>query len=118
MVDINLNNVLYIFLQLSGEQNVEDWIDHCSLSVNTLRAVLKHADPGRRQEIEYAAACMAYFRYVLKKASCEAEAFRAGDVSVRNAQNKNTEFARRLLEDALAAISPFIEDKRFKFMAV
>ncbi|HHW45538.1 MAG TPA: hypothetical protein GXX17_01335 [Clostridiales bacterium] len=118
MAEINLNNVLYMFLELSGEQDAVSWVGHCNLAAGALKALLKDIDPERRQEIEYAAACIAYFRYALKKASCEAEAFRAGDVTVRNSHGKNAGFARRLLEDALLSISDLVKDRRFKFLAV
>ncbi len=74
--------------------------------------LLKHA-----QELSYAAAANAFYRYVLLRAALDEDSFRAGDVSVN--KNPGAEKAAAALRDeASAAVSSLLEPEDFVFRQV
>lgn len=117
---ISLDGVITEFSVLSDVSDASVSATFCRSSVNVLQSLLdKRRELAENdRSICYAAACMANYRYTLKKMSAENSDVRAGDVTVYNRSEKTVEYAERLMTDAMKSIGHLLKSKRFVFKSV
>lgn len=105
---------------MSGSSDAAVNAVFCRSSVNVLQSLLDRRKElfESNQSICYAAACMANYRYVLKKMTEETADVRAGDVTVNAHSEKAVGYAEKLMNDALSSIGHLLKSKRFVFKTV
>ncbi len=116
---ISIDKVVNIYATLSSDSDSQKSRVFCRTSIGVLESWLdkQKVTAQRDYEICYAAAAMANYRRALKSGA-ETVDFKAGDVSVTSNSAKSVEFAERLYNDAINAISDCLKNRRFAFMSI
>ena len=114
-----VDKIITTFFDLSGETEADKWRNHCATSAVSIIAMLKPGIDVATDEWKlcYAAACMAFYRYVLSGAAEGITVLKAGDVTVNTSSDNAVTYARSLLEDALMPIGSLLIPKGFAFHA-
>ena len=108
---MRIEGVMKIFGSMAGtdEQETLDYRNLCEASMNSITdGSLSGGDLQDESALEFAAAAVAYYRYVLLCLSTEGgNQIKVGDVSVRYSADR-LEYAQRLMNEALsqAGIQP------------
>ena len=115
--DVSIDKVVEGFKVLAGESNAIDGYIFCRTAANTVNSWLdKHKELSPHdEEISYAAATIAYYRFILKN-SGENDSIKAGDITVTDNSEKSVAFAEKLMKDAIKSIEPYLKPKRFAFI--
>ena len=112
---MNIERVLEIFGSLTGlsENNIHKYRSMCELSAKHLQDMLvRGADSEDGGRVDFAAAALAYYRYVLWSETDGGD-ITVGDVSVKNSSRLAS--AETLYKEALKDIKELIEDEGFVF---
>ena len=115
--EVSIDKVVEGFKALAGEGNATDGYIFCRTAANTVNSWLdlnKELSP-HDEEISYAAATIAYYRFTLKN-SGENDSIKAGDITVTDNSEKSVAFAEKLMKDAIKSIEPYLKPKRFAFI--
>lgn len=117
---ISADRVMGIYKSLTGEEKIgSDGGEFCRTAVNVMQRWLKDSAEAAPYDdlLCYAAACMAYYRYVLKS-SVTASDLKAGDISIIDCSEKAVSYAKALYDDAIADVEFLLKPKRFAFISV
>ena len=114
---ISINKVVDIYKALNHDGNTADGRVFCRTSARVLESWIDKTKVSDENlfEVCYAAAAMANYRRALKESSVSMD-FKAGDISVSDKSEKSVEYAKRLYEDAIEAISYLLKSRRFAFV--
>lgn len=114
---ISIDRVVDAFLVLAGENALKEGRVLCNTSAETLESWLDHSkDIALGQDsLNYAAACMAFYRHTLKNAG-DGTNIKAGDITVRSDSNATVEYAKNLMDDAVKSVEHLLKCKRFAFV--
>lgn len=115
--EVSIDKVVEGFKNLAGEGNATDGYIFCRTAANTVNSWLdlKKELSLHDEEISYAAATIAYYRFTLKN-SGENDSIKAGDITVTDNSEKSVAFAEKLMKDAIKSIEPYLKPKRFAFI--
>ena len=116
---ISIDRVVDMFLSLAGSDSTDDSYIFCHTAAQSLQSRLNpKADLFSRDfDICYAAACTAYYRFILKsKGDCMNA--KLGDITINDTSENTVKFAARLYDEANNAISDLLRPKRFAFKGV
>lgn len=114
---MNIETILTIFGGLAGlsEDEVIRFRFLCEMASDHLRERSRGGDEIGGSKWEFAAAALAYYRYVLwSMTDSGAGDIRVGEVSVRQ-QRERLIYAERLCREALAGLADELEDEGFVF---
>jgi hypothetical protein len=114
---ISIDRVVDAFLTLAGQEALSSGRILCSTAAETLGSWLDRSKQIGECEasLNYAAACMAYYRYVLKSTD-DTRSIKAGDITVNDDSDKMVSFAKNLMDDALHSVEHLFKPKRFAFV--
>lgn len=114
---ISIDRVVDAFLVLAGESALAEGRVLCSTATETLESWLDRSkDVASGQgSLNYAAACMAFYRYTLKNAG-DATNIKAGDITVRDDSKNTVGYAKSLMDDAIKSVEHLLKCKRFAFV--
>lgn len=109
-----------MFFDMTGETDAEEWIGFCKASCNIISASLNEdADITANEAIICnAAACHAFYMYVLRSCATSIATFKAVDMSVTNVNELTLSSAKTLFENAMSSISHLLRSTRFAFRSV
>jgi hypothetical protein len=115
--EVSIDKVVEGFKNLVGEKTATDGYIFCRTAANTVNSWLdlKKELSSHDEEISYAAATIAYYRFTLKN-SGENDSIKAGDITVTDNSEKSVAFAEKLMKDAIKSIEPYLKPKRFAFI--
>ena len=115
--DISIDKVVECFKALAGEINATDGYIFCRTATSTVNSWLdlKKELSSHDEEISYAVATIAYYRFVLKNSGGN-DSIKAGDITVTDNSENSVEFAEKLMKDAIKSIEPILKPKRFAFI--
>lgn len=115
-------NILSIFSRLSGidEENSVTFRFICETAQNYILSHLKpHTDMGSCSgRLEFAAAALAYYRYLLWSVTENGDSITIGEVSVKNTASDKLSAAVSICEQAFADISDVFDNGNFVFQGV
>ncbi len=117
-ITLSLSSVGKVFSSLSGEGAAphEELLLAASRSIC---AMLRGGDHrSRESELIHAAACLAYYRYVLAAIGEGTASYKAGDVTINNDIEAAKQSAKALLDDALDSIRGIIKSGGFCFKSI
>ncbi len=114
---ISIDRVVDAFLTLAGEDSLSDARVLCYTAAETLGSWLDVSKEIGESEasVNYAAACMAFYRYTLKNAG-DGQSIKAGDITVNDGSEKAVSYAKSLMDDALKSVEHLLKPKRFAFV--
>ena len=119
---MDVNNVLDIFRRLSGldSEQAAYYMSFCTGAVSYVSSRLSgDADSSVTGQAEYAAAALAYYRYMLMDASNNLSSeMKVGDISMKADAFRAADAAEKLCRDAFSAISRYLTDEDFAFRGV
>ena len=115
--EISIDKVVEGFKVLAGEDNATDGYIFCRTAAGTVNSWLDSRKELSKygEEISYAAATIAYYRFILKN-SGDNDTIKAGDITVTDNSEKSVAFAEKLMKDAIKSIEPYLQSKRFAFI--
>ena len=118
--ELPISSVLSIFFDMTGESDTESWLDFCRSSSDIILAGIRDdADiAANERAICYAAACHAFYIYVLRNCATGIASFKAVDISIDNINRLTIEAAKTVFEDSMAAIAHLLKTNNFAFKAV
>lgn len=115
---MNVENVMRMFGKFAGidEDDVTEYRFLCESSVENISAkTLVTETENDKSRLEYAAAVLAYYRYVLLSFTDESGgSITVGEISIKNPE-KRLEYAERMLKEALDDIKAITGDNDFVF---
>jgi len=117
---IPVGKVLSIFFDMTGETEAEDWMDFCKASCQTVSSSLRD-DVDMNENVgllSYAAACHAFYMYVLRGCASGVASFKAVDIAVESANELTLSAAKTIFEGAMASIAHLLKGTRFSFKAI
>ena len=114
---ISIDTVVDIFTSVAGDNETANGRVFCRSAIGMLEEMLDNKKnlSGNSYQICYAAACVAYYRYILHK-NTGALDIKAGDITVNDCSDNVSEHAKNLMSDALNSISHLMKPKRFAFI--
>ena len=114
---ISIDKVVDIYNTLNSNKNSADGRVFCRTSARVIGSWIDKSKVSEDNSFEvcYAAATMAYYRKALKDNAVAVD-LKAGDISVTDNSEKTVEYAKKLYEDALQAISHLLKSRRFAFV--
>ncbi len=120
---MNIENIIEIFCRLSGisAENVSGFRFLCENALMYVQSRLKpDADvTGGGSRINYAAAALAYYRYILLNVTGgDIGEIKVGDISTKSSSAKELEAADKFCRDAFEDIAEFLENNEFIFTSV
>ena len=117
-ITLSLSSVGKVFSSLSGE-NAEQYEGLLLAAAKSVCAMLIKGDHrSRESELIHAAACLAYYRYVLLAVGEGTTSYKAGDITVNSDLESARQSARALLDDAFGAIRGIIKSSGFCFKSI
>lgn len=117
-ITLSLSSVGKVFSSLSGEEAAENEALLLA-ATRSICAMLRRGNyKNRENELIHAAACLAFYRYILAKQSEGMSSYKAGDITINSDILSAGKTARALLDDALAAISDCLKPKNFCFKSI
>ena len=116
---IVIDKVIDIFMSLSGTEDFKDADVFCKTAAEVVESWIdnRKASEEHSYGICYLAACLANYRYTLKK-SLDPVNIKAGDISIETADKSAVSAAKVLYEDALQSVSHLLKLKRFAFKSI
>lgn len=116
---IVIDKVIDIFLSLSGAEDFKDADVFCKTASDVVESWLDKRKVSEEHiySVCYLAACLANYRYALKE-SLEPVNIKAGDISVKSADQTAISAAKVLYDDALQSVSHLLKLKRFAFKSI
>ncbi len=115
---MNIENIMRLFGSFAGidEDSVTEYRFLCEMAEENISSRLREtAKENDNSRTEYAAAALAYYRYVLLSFTDEGGGnITIGEISLKSPEKK-LEYAEKILKEALADISDIAEDKDFVF---
>ena len=119
---LNTSSVIQRFLVISGADEADDQIETlCACSALKIGEMLKNADDSNDDRVIYAAACDAYYQWVLIGFAASDESYRsmkAGDITVTSDSAAVLNAAKTLRDNSLESISALLSDNCFYFSEV
>jgi hypothetical protein len=116
---MDLSFVIERFLLLSSIESADDKIRSlCRVSAEYVQNALREDTAENDVRVIDAAACDAFYRWVLLKNATDPQAiksFRAGDITVEGDLNCVTDAALKLRNEAFESLKGLIDDKGFYF---
>ncbi len=115
-----VRSVVSLFFDMTGEYDTEKWIDFCKASCNIILTSLRDdADiAANESSLCYAAACHAFYMYVLRGCASGIASFKAVDISINTVSDLTLSAAKTVFEGAMANIAPLLKSTRFAFKSV
>jgi len=113
----DLTTVMELFGQLSGlsEDRVRTYRSLCEASAKHIRQLSDGIDDSGGGKTAFAAAALAYYRYVLlSMTDGSAGSVKVGEISVQGGENR-LRYAERLYREALAQLGSGLADEEFVF---
>ena len=119
-ITLSSERVAAVFCALSGEQNAADFGPLCLSATKSICAMLRRGKniKSRETELIHAAACLAFYRYILAKQSEGVSAYKAGDITINSSLSDALSAAKALLDDALLSLSDCLLSRGFCFKTV
>lgn len=120
---MNIETILQLFCRLSG-------LDTAAVSENrflcetALDLIQSRLDPeadlsGCGSRLNYAAAALAYYRYVLKNLTDgDLSEIKVGEISAKSSASREAEAAEKLCKDAFDGIRSLLQQEGFVFTSV
>lgn len=114
---ICIDEVVTIFSSIAGDSQKANGRIFCRSAIDAVGEMLDEKKDlnGNSYQICYAAACLAFYRFVLHR-NTEAIDIKAGDITVNDCSDNVSLHAEKMLKDALSAISHLLKPKRFAFI--
>lgn len=114
---VSINRVVDAFLVLTGKKALSEGRVLCSTAAETLESWLDRSKDisAHNESVNYAAACMAFYRYTLENAG-DTTSIKAGDITVKEESESTVGYAKILMDDALKAVEHLLKCKRFAFI--
>ena len=118
--ELPVRTVLSAFFSMTGETDAVSWLDFCRVSCQTILSGLRDdADIEENESILcYAAACHAFYIYVLRKCATEIGSFKAVDIAIDNQNELTIAAAKTMYDDALATVAHLMRSTDFAFRTV
>lgn len=118
---MNIENIISVFSRLSGIDQ-ESSVTLRFICENTFNYILSHLKPDAdicrcSSKLEYAAAALAYYRYILWHDTENGENITVGDISVKSSADR-LEKAYTIYRQAVSDISDIFDDGGFVFEGV
>lgn len=120
---MDIEKIVQIFCRLSGIDS-EDAVGFrfmCETALSYVMSHIKHdADTrGCGGRINFAAAALAYYRYVLwSLTDGQLNEVKVGDISVKRTGNRELDAADKLCREAFSNISDILENDEFVFKGI
>ena len=114
---ISIDRVVDAFLTLAENDAVDQSRVFCRTAADTVDSWIDKTKDLAVADgaLCYAAATVAFYRYTLKKSGA-AQSVKAGDITINDQPEKTVNYAKGLMQDALAAVEHLFKPKRFAFM--
>ena len=117
--ELPIRVVLSTFFDMTGESDTEGWVDFCQASCNIILSSLRDdADIAKNEKLLcYAAACHAFYMYVLRGCATGIATFKAVDISISSVDELTLNAAKTIFEGAMGSIAHLLKSTRFAFKA-
>lgn len=119
---LDTSSVTAKFLVISGADEADDQIEAlCACSALKIGEMLKNAEDSDDDRVIYAAACDAYYQWILIGCAASDESYKsmkAGDITVTSDVGAVLNAAKTLRDNSLESISTLLSDNGFYFSEV
>ena len=118
--ELPIRFVLSTFFDMTGESDTESWVDFCEASCDIILSSLRDdADIDKNQgKLCHAAACHAFYMYVLRGCANGIATFKAVDISISSVNELTLSAAKTIFEGAMASIAHLLKRTKFAFKTV